>query len=370
VRCHYFDDGRCGSCAWLPQPYAEQVAAKERAAREAVGDDVVWLPTFEGPEHAFRNKAKMVVSGTVARPTLGLAEADLRECPLYTPAMHRVLEVLARFLTRAHVVPYDVAARTGEAKHVLVTESPDGEFLVRFVLRSQEPVARLRKHLGRLRAEAPEVVVVTANIQPAHSAVLEGELELVLTEQDTLPMRVGGIPLHLGPRSFFQTNTAVAAELYRQARAWVDRAAPASVLDLYCGVGGFALHLAADGRAVHGIEVSADAVAAAQRSAAQVGLPATFAAGDATTSPLTAELVLVNPPRRGLGPELCAALEASTAQWLVYSSCHVGSLARDLAALPTFAPREARVLDMFPHTGHFEVLVLAQRVSPAAPAPA
>ena len=90
-----------------------------------------------------------------------------------------------------------------------------------------------------------------------------------------------------------------------------------------------------------------------------------FQAGDATAFALGAdrspELVIVNPPRRGIGKELCGWLESSDVQHVVYSSCNAQSLARDLAALPSFTARRARVLDMFPQTMHYEVMVLLER---------
>lgn len=372
MQCGYFDAGLCRSCTHLLTPYADQLGAKQGHARAALLDhpDITWLAPVASAEAGFRNKAKMVVAGSVEAPTLGILDTDgrgtdLRSCGLYSPAMHALLPALAALVTTAGLTPYDVPSRRGELKHVLVTESPAGEFLVRWVLRSTEPLPRLRKHLPAFLAEHPEVVVVSANLQPEHKAVLEGDEEVVLTEQETLRVDVGGIGLHLGPRSFFQTNTAVAAALYDQARAWADDAAPTSVLDLYCGVGGFALHLAAPGRSVHGVEVSEQAVASARTTAAGLGLAATFDAGDATAlEDSDAELVVVNPPRRGLGPELCATLDASPARTIVYSSCHAGSLARDLTALPSWSPREARVLDMFPHTDHYEVIVLLERGDP------
>lgn len=369
MQCGYFDAGLCASCTHLLTPYADQLAAKDARARAALADhgELVWLPPVASAESGFRNKAKMVVAGTVEEPTLGILDTDgrgvdLRGCGLYSPAMHALLPALADLVRTARLTPYDVPARSGELKHVLVTESPAGEFLVRWVLRSTEALPRLRKHLPAFLVVHPEVVVVSANLQPEHKAVLEGDEELVLTERGTLRVEVGGVGLHLGPRSFFQTNTAVAGELYAQARAWVDAAAPRSVLDLYCGVGGFALHVAAPDRRVHGVEVSEQAVASARTTAAELGLAdITFETGDATAVRPDVELVVVNPPRRGLGPELCATLEASGATTLVYSSCHRGSLARDLAALSSWTAREARVLDMFPHTDHDEVVVLLTR---------
>ncbi len=364
MQCSYFDAGVCRSCTYLATPYPEQVTAKERAVRDLVAAGE-WLPTVTSAEAAFRNKAKMVVGGTVEAPTLGILGVDLRECPLYSVAMHELLAVLAGLVTTAGLTPYDVTARRGELKHVLVTESPDGEFLVRFVLRSTEALPRLRKHLPALLSAVPGVAVVTANLLPEHRAALEGEMEEVLTERRTLPMRVGGLTLHLGPRSFFQTNTVLAATLYRQATDWVDEVAPTSVWDLYCGVGGFALHLAAPGRRVTGVETSAEAVAAATTSA--VGLPGelSFVTGDATAFALGAtarpELVVVNPPRRGIGADLAGWLEGSEVPHVVYSSCQAASLARDLAAMPSYRVDQARLLDMFPHTRHYEVVTLLAR---------
>ena len=370
MQCAYYDAAACRSCSELPTPYDVQLAAKQASCRDLLGAHshagLTWLPPVPSAERAFRNKAKMVVAGTVEAPSLGILDprgsgVDLRGCPLYGPAMHEVLVVLAGFVTRAGLTPYDVATRRGELKHLLVTESPDGEFLVRCVLRSSEALPRIRKHLDSLLAEEPRIAVVSVNFQPDHKAVLEGEHETVVTQRETLPMRVNDVVLHLRPRSFFQTNTAVAAALYRQAVAWADRVAPASVLDLYCGVGGFALHLAAPGRQVDGVEVSDEAVASATQSAREAGLAAGFRCGDAAGADLDADLVVVNPPRRGIGPDLATRLDASGVRHLVYSSCNAISLARDLSAMPSWRPVEARLLDMFAHTTHYEVAVLLER---------
>ncbi|QCB94124.1 23S rRNA (uracil(747)-C(5))-methyltransferase RlmC [Cellulomonas shaoxiangyii] len=373
MRCAYYDAGVCGSCTLLPQPYPAQVADKDRRVRVLLGDrgGLTWLPPVTSAEAGFRNKAKMVVAGTPDAPTLGILDphghgVDLQGCPLYPAALSDAFAPLAAFVTRAGLAPYDVPTRRGELKHLLVTVSPDGELMVRLVLRSTEALARVRKHLPWLRAEVPALAVASVNVQPAHAAVLEGEREEVLTERDTLRMRVNGLDLHLRPRSFFQTNTDVAAALYRQATAWADELDPRTVWDLYCGVGGFALHLARPGRTVVGVETSAEAVASAEQSAREAGLPGTrFLAGDATGFALASrdvpDLVVVNPPRRGLGEPLSRWLEASGVRRVLYSSCHAGSLARDLAAMPSLRPRRAQVLDMFPHTGHYEVLTLLER---------
>lgn len=375
VQCTYYDAERCRSCTWLPRPYHEQLAAKEQHVRALLGDPagLTWAPAVASREQGFRNKAKLAVGGTVDAPTLGIldpagAGVDLQACPLYPAALSGAFGTLAAFVTRAAVVPYDVPTRRGELKHLLVTASADGDLMVRFVLRSQEALARIRKHMPWLHEHLPRLRVATVNLLPEHKAVLEGEREIVLTETATLPMPVGDVTLHLRPQSFFQTNTEVATELYRQAARWADDVAPSSAWDLYCGVGGFALHVARPGRRVVGVELSAEAVVSAEAARDDLGLvDVTFRADDATsfalgTDPAGApDLVVVNPPRRGIGGELARWLERSRTRHVLYSSCNAVSLARDLAAMPSLRPVRGRVLDMFPHTAHHEVLVLLER---------
>ena len=358
----------------MGEPYATQLDRKQSVARAAV-PGAEWLAPVASRESGFRNKAKMVVAGTSEAPSVGILDAegrgvDLRECGLHTSGIRAALPHLADLVTTARLTPYDVPSRRGELKHVLVTESPDGELMVRWVLRSTEALPRLAKHLPALRERVPAIAVASANILPEHRAVLEGDTEIALTDAQHLRMTLGGLPLYLRPQGFFQTNSEIAAALYARAREWVDELGPASLWDLYCGVGGFALHCAlpavegAPERRVIGVETSEAAVLAARRSAQESGLDARFVAGDATQFAIDSgpapDVVVVNPPRRGIDTTLAAWLE-SHARAVLYSSCDASSLARDLAAMPSLAPVRAQVFDMFPQTDHFETLVLLRR---------
>lgn len=374
VQCDYFDALACRSCTLMGQPHADQLAAKQAATAALLASwtDLAWEPPLAGPERGFRNKAKMVAGGTVEEPTLGILDpagrgVDLRGCGLHEEVLREALPTLSQFVTRAGLTPYDVPGRRGELKHVLVTASPQGELMVRWVLRSTEPVPRVRKQLPWLRHRLPHLTVASANIQPVHQAVLEGETELLLTEQAALPMRLAGLDLWLRPQEFFQTNTAVAAALYDQARRWAAALDASRAWDLYCGVGGFALALAGAGvREVVGVDRSAEAVAA---GGAADGRPSgvRFVAGDAEEHVRGAapehvpDLVVVNPPRRGIGPRLAGRLEDSRVTHVLYSSCRPGTLVDDLRAMPSLRPVRARVFDMFPQTPHHEVLVLLRR---------
>ena len=280
MQCDYYDARRCRSCTLMGSPYAAQLADKAALAAQAlspVAPDVQWLaPAASAPSH-YRNKAKLVVAGRPGRPTFGILDergrgVDLRRCGLYEPGLAATFDPLHRFVSDLGIEPYDVPGRRGELKHVIVTHSPAGEHLVRFVVRSPGSVDLLRAALPDLLEALPSARVVTANVLPEHKAVLEGDTEVPLTDETLLPVRVGDVTLLLGPRAFLQTNTPVAGALYRQARDWVDAVRPSTVWDLYCGVGGFALHLAAADRRVVGVETSDEAVAAARAAGARIPL--------------------------------------------------------------------------------------------------
>lgn len=389
MECHYYDEGRCRSCTLIKTPHLSQVEAKQRQLESliaavrpaqspgaAVPDPMVWLDPMVSAEAGFRSKAKMVVGGSVDHPTIGILDADergvdLRLCPLYGPELTQAFPVFAEFITGARLEPYDVPARKGELKHVIVTVSPDRELMARFVTRSTESLSRLRKLLPWLLERLPGLVVVTLNVLPEHKAALEGRQEIVLTEIDTLRMDMGRVTLHARPQSFLQTNTDIARRLYALVSEWVDESHPATVWDLYCGVGGFALHCVREGRTIVGVESAEQAVIAARRSAADMAVAdqpgatdATFVAADATVwvqGRPAPDVVIVNPPRRGIGADLAAWVESSGVRRVVYSSCNAVTLAKDIEAMPSMAPTRGRLLDMFPHTEHYEAVVLLER---------
>lgn len=406
MRCHHFTSGACRSCPHIGVDYRDQVAAKQQTVRELldprvcavdVDPDQLWADPALSPEARFRNKAKMVVTATAEHPKLGILDqhqhpkhhdgtgVDLTDCPLYEPGLEAAFAPIAEAITAAGLVPYHVGNRTGELKHVIVTISPQQELMIRFVLRSRDQLAALRAVVPELQRRLVELqtpaVVVTANLLPVHQALLEGEEEIHLAGDETLRMLLNGVPLNLRPQGFFQTNTVIAAELYAQATAWVDElpaeSQPKSVWDLYCGVGGFGFSLAqaqsgpvsGQRRNVWGVEVSTEAILAAQRTARDLGCEESvrFVAGDATELARehpeeVPDLVVVNPPRRGIGADLAGWLnDTAGIQHVLYSSCNAKTLAADLEHLSDFAPVHARLLDMFPQTDHYEVLMLLTR---------
>lgn len=373
IPCPDYRAGRCRSCNLLPLPYPEQLRRKHEEARVLLdpAGQAEWGEPVTGRVLGFRNKAKLAVTGTIEAPRFGLPDGtDLGDCPLYPALIRDSLAAFRRLVARARIPPYDIAGRHGELKYLLIScDSAEQYLMARFVLRSSEALPRLRKSLPILQSELSALRVVSANLQPEPKAILEGPTEVLLGEADHLPLLVNGIPLRLSPQAFFQTHPDVAAALYANAREWVrDLQQPISrAADLYCGIGGFALHLAPVVDSMVGIERSESATAAARAAAMAAGLDQVrFCAGDVdnllATLPQPLDLLIVNPPRRGLDPGLRNWIQRQRPRWLLYSSCHPASMARDLAELPEYRLRRAQVHDMFPHTGHHEVLALAAHV--------
>jgi 23S rRNA (uracil747-C5)-methyltransferase len=374
MHCALYSAGTCRSCQWLEKPYSQQLEEKQHHLQSLLADrDVAqWLEPVTGEQSAFRNKAKMVVSGSVERPLLGMLHrdgtpVDLCDCPLYPASFAPIFALLKDFIPRAGLTPYNVARKRGELKYLLLTESTfSGGLMLRFVLRSDSKLAQLRAALPWLQQQLPQLKVISANIQPVHMAIMEGELEIPLTEQQALEEQFNQVPLYIRPQSFFQTNPQVASQLYATARDWVRALDIASMWDLFCGVGGFGLHCAQPQTKLTGIEISAEAIACAKQSAQTLGLQQVdFQALDstrfATAEGEVPELVLVNPPRRGIGNELCDYLNRMAPGYLLYSSCNALSMAKDLAMLPDYRVERVQLFDMFPHTAHYEVLTLLVR---------
>ncbi|WP_439332370.1 23S rRNA (uracil(747)-C(5))-methyltransferase RlmC [Shewanella colwelliana] len=377
VNCPYFDANQCRSCHHLKVPLAEQVAIKSEALEALLAGLPVkqWLAPVGGPEYGFRNKAKMVVLGAAHQPILGLVSpsgepVSLCDCQLYPKDMQQLLHRLELFVRQAGIPPYRVDKQKGELKFILLTRSQvRGEYMLRFVLRTTDAIVRIERELQTLLADHPQIKVVSVNLQPVHMAILEGDEEIFLSEATRLEECFNDVPLYIRPKSFFQTHPEVAAKLYQTAREWTAQLKPNAIWDLFCGVGGFGLHCASKEIALTGIEIESEAIACAKMSAKTMGLEnvqftaldsTEFASGsDAKNKP---DLIIVNPPRRGIGEALCHSLSEFAPKAILYSSCNPKTLAKDLRHISGYQISKVQLFDMFPHTDHFEVLVLLERL--------
>jgi 23S rRNA (uracil747-C5)-methyltransferase len=358
-------------------PYPTQVATKDRNLKSLFSSRMPeqWYAPVTSEETGFRNKAKMVVLGAAHAPVLGIETkvdgqvipVSLVKCSLYPQDTRELLAYLESWIRTSGISPYNKIKKKGDLKFILLTRSEySGEFMLRFVIRQREGMARIEENLPVLLADFPAIKVVSVNVQPVHMARLEGDEEIFLTQREYINEQVNDVPMVIRPKSFFQTNPRVAAKLYATAREWVREIQPEKMWDLFCGVGGFALHCASPETAVTGIEIEPEAIDSAKRSAQAMGITnLDFSALDTAQFSLTQmsapALVLVNPPRRGLGETLVNQLVTLAPKHILYSSCNPTSLLADMRCMPDYQPVKLQWFDMFPHTEHVEVMVLLEQ---------
>ena len=313
----------------------------------------------------------MVVTGTSAEPIIGLMGEEnldqgrkILECPIHHPRLNEVIQALPEFISQFNLIPYQIESRKGELKGLILFYSPlSDQMYLRFILRSKECVSRIQKLLPSLQKIFPFLTCVTANIQPIPHATLEGHEEIFITEQKWIEHGLDNLVFHLAPQAFVQTNTEVATQLYQTAADWIAELRPEKMLELFCGQGAFSFFAAKSAKQILGIEINEDAVKTANETAKKLGLThVSFQSMDAKNAPsIGADLILVNPPRRGLGESISIILQ-SQPEHLIYSSCSVTTLTKDLQILSdSYTIKKTNIFDMFPHTEHFEILALLER---------
>lgn len=365
--CSYFDNNLCHSCSEMDKEPLDLLIEKNTLLQNILS--IAPEISTQGSSWGFRDKIKLIVGGTLESPLIGLLSVDLKNvtelplCPVQATTLNESIAPLKDFITRWKLTPYDINSRKGELKGLILSWSPTTkQKMIRFVLRSKEALDRIRLGLPELG----EFNVVSVNIQPVPHALLEGQEEIVLSTAQTLIHQSANIRLSFSPQSFMQTNSAVATQLYLAATEWLSPWKSARVLDLFCGVGGFALHLANSGHDVLGIEINSSAIKEAQRMAQEQNLSAKFKAAPVAEieqewSSFAPQVVLVNPPRRGLG-EALGLIKRLEPEILLYSSCSHESLATDFLLLKEqYDAHRTRIFDMFPFTNHFESLTLLVR---------
>jgi 23S rRNA (uracil1939-C5)-methyltransferase len=372
--------GACGGCVLQHLDYDAQLAWKRARvvrALAAVGATVAACVASPRPL-GYRNRSKLVPARVSGRLVLGAYAprshdvVDTAGCRIAEPPLDETAAALAALLDRAGVAPYDERTLTGDLRHVVLRANHDGRVLATWV--AARPLANGAALARAFRAARPEVIGVVEHVNRGRGNAIFGDtrddrtLDGDATIDDRVDVGDAGVRVRLSSAAFFQANRAVAGLAYAAiVRALAPRAGERAV-DAYCGVGGIALALALAGATeVIGIEVHGGAVADATASAALNGVTdARFVAGDVAEklgAIERADLVVLNPPRKGCAADVLAAVVRLAPRAIAYLSCDPDTLGRDLAWLAAhgYAAADVAPYDMLPHTPHVEALALLQR---------
>jgi 23S rRNA (uracil1939-C5)-methyltransferase len=401
-RCRHF--GPCGGCAWQHIEYAEQLRLKQGmvqawlggGARHAPGASrrVAVRPTLGTPAPGggtpwgYRDKVSFVFGPGSRQASLVMGHyrrgsrtvLPVEECPVHAEAGNRLAFGLLEVLGRAHISGATPDGGDGVARHVVVRVSEGtGEVLGTLVV--TENVKALRRVTADLRARlapgdpggAPPGIGMHLNVHDRPGPFLFGRQTRRLFGLGEVRERVGGASYLVSPTAFFQTNVRAADVLVREVLGALSDARRHRVLDLYAGVGLFAIPLARAGRAVTAVEENREAVASASAALGLNGIPGNacrliasrvedvmdrLGAGPAW------DAVVLDPPRQGCPPRVLHwILHALAPGRIVYVSCNPEALSRDLAAAAATPYRVECVqpIDMFPHTAHIETVVTLVR---------
>ena len=294
---------------------------------------------------------------------------DLAGCQVVEPVLDEARRILLEILSESGVEPFDEVLRTGVLRYALLRATSSGQVMATLVTArpdwsSAESVAT------SLRQRCPAVISVILNVNPSTGNALFGDQERVLVGLSTIEDTMADVRVRLSSRSFFQANRDVSSRIYRD----IVAAAPdgiVRVVDAYAGACGIALSLAARAKEVVAIEENGAATQAAVDFLAELAQQGADVArvrvvtGDAAACLAgirDADMVVLNPPRKGCSAEVLAAITRLRPKKVAYLSCDPRTLARDLAVLVAAGARVVKVTpyDMMPHTPHVETLALVE----------
>ena len=374
--CPYF--GKCGGCDFQHMSYTEELWAKRQRVQDALtrlgGTDlqVEEILGAKDPTH-YRNKSQYPVGADGA---IGFFRArshqvvPIDRCLIQSEVSDRTAKAVGNWMKRYRVSAYDETTGKGLVRHIYVRVNRKGESLC-CVIANGKQLPREPELAAYVRAAAPGTVGVVLNTNTKKGNVILGEKYRTLWGQDFLMDTLCGLQFKLSVPSFYQVNRDQAEVLYGKALEFAALTGEETVLDLYCGTGTITLCLAKQAKKAIGAEIVPPAIEDAKENAARNNIEnAEFFCGDAADiaaklerEGLRPDVITVDPPRKGLAPEVIASVAGMGPKRVVYVSCDPATLGRDVKIFDGFGYKAVRAaaVDMFPGTRHVETVVLLSK---------
>lgn len=363
---------RCGGCSCRHMTYAATLEAKRRQVADCfqrIGHLKVEVPPVLGmdePSH-YRNKTALPVGGTVQEPQLGFyaprshALIPVGDCPNAMPPANALGEAFLGWMRDNAVQPYDEATHTGLVRHLVIRVNRRGEAMVTVVANGRA-LPDEKGLAARMLAHGAVSVILNENRERTN--VILGRSFRTIAGRDTLSDVLCGLSFELSPAAFFQVNPVQTERLYQTALDFAQLKPDDTLCDVYCGAGTITLMMAKHCRTALGIEIVPQAIDNARENAARNGVTnADFRVGAAedvlpqlVSGGLRPDVIVVDPPRKGLEPAVINAMAAAGPRRIVYVSCNVATQARDAALLDAagYHVECAQPVDMFCWTSGVE----------------
>ncbi|MGB2993205.1 MAG: 23S rRNA (uracil(1939)-C(5))-methyltransferase RlmD [Paenisporosarcina sp.] len=374
--CHVFDE--CGGCQVQHLSYEGQLMWKQQMVKNAM-ERLAKLPhvpvlPVKGMDNPwrYRNKSQIpfgiqdgrVVAGFYQTRSHEIADTDV--CIIQTEEADEILREMKKELGRLGIAPYNEKTNQGMLRHVVIRKGrATGEIMVVLITKKKkfpqqvEAVAAIKRIL-------PQVTSIIQNVNEEKTNVIFGEKTITLWGKDAIEDLIGDVRFEISARSFYQVNPEQTEVLYQQALHYAQLTGTETVIDAYCGIGTISLFLAKQAKQVLGVEIVPQAIEDAKRNAEINGLHNTyFEAGLAEVvipkwykEGKTADVLVVDPPRKGCDEALLQTILEQKPNRIVYVSCNPATLARDLRILEDggYETKEVQPVDMFPQTTHCEAV--------------
>lgn len=383
---------QCGGCQIQEMSYESQLRFKEKKVSgnlERLGEilpgtyEMAPIIGMENPWH-YRNKAQFpvgkdkdgrIVMGFYAGRTHSIIET--KECYLGDPVNERILLLIRAFMEENNIKPYDEQTNTGVVRHILMRKGfKTGQLMVCVVINA-DSLKCSEKLVEKLKG-MDGMTSVTICINKDKTNVIMGEEVRLLWGKPYIEDYIGDVCYRISPLSFFQVNPVQTEKLYQKALEYADLTGNETVWDLYCGIGTISLFLARKCKKVYGVEIIPQAIENARDNAKINGIEnAEFFVGKAeeilpkffereyknTGVKPTADVIVVDPPRKGCDEVLLHAIVSMQPERIVYVSCDSATLARDLKYLTGngYEVKKVQAVDQFGHTVHVETVCLLSR---------
>ena len=374
--CLYY--GKCGGCDFRHMDYAEELSAKRQRVQDTlsrIGGSAVQVEEILGAVDTahYRNKSQYPIA---PNGTVGFYRARSHEvigverCLIQRPEADAAAQAVRQYIRQFRVPCYDEKTGRGLLRHLYVRTNGAGESLI-CLLGNGERAPHEPELVALLRQAVPNAVGVVWGVNRKKGNVILGDSYRTLWGADTLRDTLWGLTFRLSVPSFYQVNRVQAEVLYRKAVEFAALTGEETVLDLYCGAGTITLCMARHCRQAIGAEIVPEAIDDAWQNAKENGVEnVELFCGDAKETAaelahrgLRPDVICVDPPRKGLAPEVVDAAAAMSPRRIVYVSCDPATLGRDVKLLAQKGYRltRATAVDLFPGTAHVETVALLSR---------
>ncbi len=371
----------CGGCDFWHMDYAEESRLKSERVKTCLnrmgGEQLEEVPILSAPTcYGYRNKAQYPVAAKKGRAYAGFFRAgthdvvENKRCLILRSETDAVKDAVIDYVNQFRISVYDEAAHKGLLRHIYVRRGVVSEQVLVCLVCNGDKLPKVEELLKRLK-KIPGFTTLVLSVNTKKGNAVLGDQFITLHGPGYIEDTLCGLNFRLSPRSFYQVNHHQAQRLYQAAIEQAQITKKDTVLDLYCGVGTITLAMASAAGKVIGVEVIPQAVEDARDNARRNGIEnAEFFCGDAGQAALQLEkdgvkpdVVVVDPPRKGLNADTIEALHRMSPRRIVYVSCDPATLARDVALLKQrgYALQSAQAADLFPRCAHVETVVCFSR---------